>query len=307
MVLEGENESADGKARKKFVQTFCETQQIARRFAIQFNDKMKSNRRIHQNTPRVSFLDCSIYELEDTKVGRLSVLVENRLDENRWFKWNSNNGTVNGMRTMRRCNKASLTQQNKASRINSIAANIVAFNQLDIIAEESDEEEGMIVDDQAKIRDDEKILNGDVESILFTPSQVAQAFSHFTYCASNRKRLVCDLQGVFDEGMNEVQFSDPVIHYYDTKLDHRSNVHGRTDRGRKGMDDFFSSHCCRDQGYLCQLVSRGFVPLPSSTSQASTGALSKPHQLIFAISNGQQVQGRKRNIDSMFSYDELPF
>jgi Alpha-kinase family/von Willebrand factor type A domain len=305
MVLEGENESSDGKARKTFVQTFCETQQIARRFAMQFNDKLTSNPRIHPYTPLVSFLDCSIYELEDTNLGRLSVLVENRLDENKWFKWNSNNGTVNGVRPLPISKKASLTQQNKAARINSIAANVVAFNRLDIIMEESNEEEGMVVDDVAEVRDAEKMTKGDVESILFSPSQVAQAFSHFTYCVSNRKRLVCDLQGVFDEYMNELQFSDPVIHYYDTKLDQRSNVHGRTDRGRKGMDDFFSSHCCKDQGYLCQLVSRGFVPILCSASQVRTDALSQPHQNPFTISKNQLVLGRKRNIDSLFCQKAL--
>mmetsp|Transcript_5461 Transcript_5461/g.8989 ORF Transcript_5461/g.8989 Transcript_5461/m.8989 type:complete len:98 (-) Transcript_5461:254-547(-) len=35
--------------------------------------------------------------------------------------------------------------------------------------------------------------------VCFTPSQVAQAFSHYTYLTSGKKRLVCDLQGVYDK------------------------------------------------------------------------------------------------------------
>jgi hypothetical protein len=66
--------------------------------------------------------------------------------------------------------------------------------------------------------------------ILFTASQVAQAFSHFTYWASGRKRLVCDLQGVFDAQANLLKFSDPVIQYHDPS-DHRRGVHGSADRG----------------------------------------------------------------------------
>ena len=46
--------------------------------------------------------------------------------------------------------------------------------------------------------------------ILFTPNDVAQAFSHYTYWASGRKRLVCDLQGVYDEQCHELKLTDPV-------------------------------------------------------------------------------------------------
>ena len=33
----------------------------------------------------------------------------------------------------------------------------------------------------------------------FTQFEVAQAFSHFSYFATGRKRLICDLQGVYNE------------------------------------------------------------------------------------------------------------
>ena len=92
-----DEDMADESARKRFVRTFCSTQQLARRLAKEFNDKLATIRRVDIKTPRVNILDCSIYELDDKIVGKLSVLVEEKLDHNIWQKWNSNNGYVDGM------------------------------------------------------------------------------------------------------------------------------------------------------------------------------------------------------------------
>ena len=73
------------------------------------------------------------------------------------------------------------------------------------------------------------------EPIILAPSEVAQAFSHFSYEATGRKRLICDLQGVFEEERNELHFSGPAIHDYNHRHERRRMVHGRTDRGQKGM------------------------------------------------------------------------
>jgi len=93
----------------------------------------------------------------------------------------------------------------------------------------------------------------DNDLILVTPDDVAQAFSHFSYNYSGKKMLICDLQGVFDENM--FFFTDPVIHYYDNQKSKQKSVYGRTDRGKKGIDDFMSSHKCSN---LCKLVELGF-------------------------------------------------
>ena len=83
------------KERRRFVQTFCETQQLARRIADEFNKKLDRLHRVDNATPRVQFLDCSIYHLNDSELGEASVLVEPRLDHEKWHKWNSNNGVSN--------------------------------------------------------------------------------------------------------------------------------------------------------------------------------------------------------------------
>jgi hypothetical protein len=71
----------------------------------------------------------------------------------------------------------------------------------------------------------------------FSPSEVAQAFSHFSYWATGRKRLICDLQGEYDKDANVLKLSDPVIHYFDHRREHRRHVHGRTDLGRRGEEE----------------------------------------------------------------------
>uniref|UniRef100_A0A7S3PWP2 Alpha-type protein kinase domain-containing protein n=1 Tax=Chaetoceros debilis TaxID=122233 RepID=A0A7S3PWP2_9STRA len=117
--------------------------------------------------------------------------------------------------------------------------------------EEGDEEEESDNDSE-----DETIeVERRAPTIIFSPSEVAQAFSHFSYWATGRKRLVCDIQGVFCEEVNKLRLSDPVIHYYNSKKDGRKMVHGRTDRGRKGFAMFFETHDC---SRLCRLVTKGF-------------------------------------------------
>lgn len=130
--------------------------------------------------------------------------------------------------------------------LNEVVQNLANLD-LNIIEEGSEDEE-----------DDDDDVDNSKSKILFTPTQVAQAFSHFTYLHSDRKRLVCDLQGVYDEEKKLLQFSDPVIHYYNPQRANRRCVHGRTDRGRDGIKDFLDSHSCAEQGHLCQMVTRGF-------------------------------------------------
>jgi hypothetical protein len=250
----------DTRARDKYVHTFCSTQQLARRLAKEFNDKLNKLRRVDPKTPRISFLDCSIYELDDINLGKQKVLVEEKLDHNKWCKWNSNNGFVEGMK-----NAPVFSEDGLHNAIKQLA-NIA---ELDMIAEGSD------YDDSSDEND------GDVyrflrksSSIIFTPFEVAQAFSHYTYLATGKKRLVCDLQGVYEEKGNELKLSDPVIHYYNENRSDRRFVHGKTDRGRKGIAMFFDTHK-EHCGHLCKLVNGGFWKhgrFPTSRIQRSSAS-----------------------------------
>lgn len=248
------------KHRKRFVQTFCRTQQLARRIADEFNAKLDSLNRIDKATPRVAFLDCSVYELNDNYLGKQSVLVEEKIDHMKWHKWNTNNGYVEGMEEVPEFThdklKAAFDHLAKLELHDDVPK--FGIGDLDAIYEDDEEEETENEDSEGN---NSKISSFDVRitctPIKFTASEVAQAFSHFSYLATGRKRLICDLQGIFDEASNTLKFTDPVIHYYNYRRQDRENVHGRTDRGRKGMAMFFETHedCC---GHLCRLVTLGF-------------------------------------------------
>ena len=231
----------DETARWKFVKTFCKTQQLARRLASEFNATLSTTRRAHRSTPKIAFLDCSVYRLDDHNLGKLSVLVEEKLDHEKWHKWNANNGYVEGM-----TKSPDLTEEHITKAMNDI--------DLGIIEEGSEEEEDS--DDDSDVEYATAAGNRQMRQVCFTPSEVAQAFSHYTYLATGKKRLVCDLQGVYDETENVLRFSDPVIHYTRSKTGRRS-VHGRTDKGEKGIGMFFATHK-EHCGYLCRLVNRRF-------------------------------------------------
>ena len=77
------------------------------------------------------------------------------------------------------------------------------------------------------------------------PREMSQAFSHFSFEASNGKQLVCDLQGTWN-AEDGFMLTDPVVHY----ISHSGRKHknGATDKGRVGVLNFFKTHKC---GPLC--------------------------------------------------------
>jgi len=227
-----------GEFRREFVKKFCETQQLARRIAEEFNQKLESMN-VDMGTPRVDVLDCSIYYLNDRNLGELATLVEPRIDQNKWHKWNANNGYVEGMQAAPNLSEAALQETEDLLKTMDLGA----------IEEGSEDEE-----EDSESESQPNISNNKVSSI-FSQSEVAQAFSHFSYWATGRKRLICDLQGVFDEKTNILRLSDPVIHYYNQHNETRQNVHGMTDRGRKGIRMFWATHEC---SRLCFMCTNGF-------------------------------------------------
>eukprot|EP01012_Entosiphon_sulcatum_P008733 TRINITY_DN1478_c0_g1_i1.p1 TRINITY_DN1478_c0_g1~~TRINITY_DN1478_c0_g1_i1.p1 ORF type:complete len:410 (-),score=59.85 TRINITY_DN1478_c0_g1_i1:224-1408(-) len=79
-----------------------------------------------------------------------------------------------------------------------------------------------------------------------------QAFSHWTYCHSKGKLLVCDIQGVGD------LFTDPQIHSNDGPGIFRF---GRGDMGIDGIMRFFATHRCNS---ICE-----FLQLPTGMNKKS--------------------------------------
>ncbi len=65
------------------------------------------------------------------------------------------------------------------------------------------------------------------------------------------------------------ELTDPVIHYKSTKG--RRGVYGRTDRGEKGISDFFRTHQCNE---LCRML-KGHVSKRNPLPMQAKGTKSK--------------------------------
>ncbi|KAJ1482862.1 hypothetical protein T484DRAFT_1802619 [Baffinella frigidus] len=63
--------------------------------------------------------------------------------------------------------------------------------------------------------EEEEEEDDDGRGMVIRDIDIPQAFSHFTYIYTKRKKLVCDLQGVLNEACTPPLFelTDPVIHY----------------------------------------------------------------------------------------------
>ncbi|CAE7224830.1 ak1, partial [Symbiodinium pilosum] len=85
-------------------------------------------------------------------------------------------------------------------------------------------------------------------------SDVAQAFSHYTFQKSGGDVLVSDIQGV------QTTLTDPQIHSEDV------NRFGRGNLRTKGMDMFFASHVCSDICHTLGLEAHPFQPGQSSAA-----------------------------------------
>ncbi len=223
----------------EFHTDFMETQELASYLADEFNKQLCALPDFDpQITPQIKFLSCSILLVSDPNWPRecRGVLVEKMLDTERfrWTKWNDNNGMVDGMHSHAPLNvDFELKQLAKEQKADLLGA----------ILEEGDSDDDASVSD---VESDEDEVNDISTRIVkeINPSDYLQAFTHFTYRHTHKRVLVCDLQSVFNTDLTPPTFelTDPAIHYASTNG--RRMVFGRTDKGKSGMKNFFSTHKC---------------------------------------------------------------
>jgi hypothetical protein len=189
----------------EFHKRFCRNQCEAEAMAEVFNRRLG-----FQPEWQLHFLQCVMYDVMDERYedGVAYILAEKEL-EGAYTKWNNNGGTVRDVLPL----KAKQRQQSLDDEIARILGDSGG-------------------DDDGKEDDDVALLN-----------QVPQCFSHFTYIHSDRKKLVCDLQGVWNK-FDGFTLTDPVFHSV-----HHSKKNGQTDKGIGGMQKFFETHKC---GSLCR-------------------------------------------------------
>lgn len=203
-----------------FHKTFCIVQQLSQKMAGHFNRQLLALPGIDKmSTPRINFLDCYVMILRDGTDPAKFLLVEKMLDHTQYKKWNNNDGYVDGMST--------------------------------------DEYQTMKTGGRTPFKPDRqgKSANADCS---FCVEDIPQAYSHFTYLASNREFLICDLQGVLNTAVRPSVFelTDPAAHY--SKMTNRKD-YGRTDRGEQGIEDFFKTHTCSN---LCRMLLKRWIDDP---------------------------------------------
>lgn len=82
---------------EKFHETFCNTQERAQRLAQALNARLETVPGYDPTTPKILFLECSVYIVNDSNLGEIGMLVEKQLDPNKYMKWNDNCGAINGV------------------------------------------------------------------------------------------------------------------------------------------------------------------------------------------------------------------
>jgi Mg-chelatase subunit ChlD len=259
----------------EFHKYFLQTQSLAAHLANEFNKRLRALPSFNESTtPRLEFLQCSVLELKDSAYpgGKRHILLEKMLDTERypWRKWNDNAGTVNGRVAHVPIDvdyeMARLKSGLEMARVDGVAHLLaIAEGNSDEADEDDEEEDDEDSDEDDEEEDDDEKDNedyeeeeeeGDTDSEEYStssrssndtnPSDYLQAFTHFTYLFTNKKVMVCDLQGVYNCDMVPPTFelTDPAIHYRSSVG--RVMVFGRTDKGVGGMRLFFHTHKCSE-------------------------------------------------------------
>lgn len=243
-----------------FHKIFCKTQFIASELAHEFNRHVAALPGYDpETTPTISFLDCEVLIIDRGDRGLKGMLVEKMIDDSKYTKWNSNGGMVKGQAGGAGAEHRPIDIELELARLSigqgasgGAAAAVQEEAKLGVIAEgDSDLESDSEGEEDEEEEDDNAFGDEQVKGLAGVPAEAfPQAFSHFTYRYTQRKKLVCDLQGVFTEtSPPSFELTDPAIHYKSTR--NRRGVFGRTDRDKKGMKMFFDTHKCTD---LCRLL-----------------------------------------------------
>jgi hypothetical protein len=227
----------DLKYLRRWHKTFVKTQLIAEKLAKKFNQRLDDHG-ISSFIPRIQFLPCSVYEVEQGDQ-QYAYLSEHRLNPDNYWKWNNNTGGIDGIA---RVNFADF------ERVHRGEDEVIHKKGMEVIAEGDEDEDDSDEEDIEEKEEGKSELQGAVQhgsqSLLesrILETDVPQAFSHFTYRFTKRSKLVCDLQG---ELTFCVETKAPVFKLTDPCIHSSTKTYGHTDRGKKGMAEFFKTHQC---------------------------------------------------------------
>lgn len=200
----------------EFHKMFCTTQYEASLLAAAFNDCIKALPGYNSDTtPVIKFLDCTVYVVWH-KGEKKGFLTEKMLGASKYIKWNSNGGYVNGQNVHQPIDTdIELKYMMEEEKLKEALFAICEGD-----ADTDDENEEELKDDASKGAPDKHGIGH------LAAEDFVHAFSHFTHMFTKKKKLVCDLQGVFNSSTNPPTFelTDPAIHYASSR--NRRAVYG---------------------------------------------------------------------------------
>ena len=235
------HKQSDIEHLRRWHRTFVKTQMKAANLAVKFNQRL-DNLGVSKAVPRLRFLDCSVYECTPlpsatgtTALAEFACLAEKQLHPECYVKWNNNAGAVDGI------------GRNNDHQYEDLKVKAVQTKRVADLGgiEEGDEEED---DDDEEHDVDNPPAGTTTSAAVITPvipkaevmelekrvleGDIPQAFTHFSYKRTNRKEMVCDIQGELNVVQTPPIFelTDPCIHCTVRRK------YGRTDKGEYGVN-----------------------------------------------------------------------
>ena len=132
--------------------------------------------------------------------------------------------------------------------------------------------------------------NGHVMQGFGPDGEAAQAFTHYSFCASNGECMICDIQGNLSTKAEDQRWSDPQPISIDRKF-------GICDLGKSSMDQFFKTHECNK---YCKAL--GINKCSASTCMAYICAEADPEDRIEATKYLEDFSNG-RVVDALRSFD----
>jgi hypothetical protein len=232
---------------EEFHRVFIASSIQAGKMAAKFNDKL-DRLGVDRLIPRIEFLPCAVYTGLDQRGNRRIYLAEKQLDVTIYKKWNTNDGRLDGI---------------AIDNPEDLVIRAVGHEKLDAIDEEEEEEEEEFSDDEFVPSVPTTAAAASATGSRILDEDIPQAFSHFTYKVSKRKMLICDIQGVLNSSGKYPVFelTDPCCHTHPYKRNY-----GKTNRGKKGMVEFFKTHQCNAACKVLGIADKVILPSLSSLS-----------------------------------------
>jgi hypothetical protein len=210
----------------------------AEEVAVAFNKKLMNIRSVDaifdMNSFRITFSKCQIYRIKDKKFDDgMGILLSEPELEGKFTKWNNNGGGCNLSTSPFTCIETRLQD-------------------LNIIEEGSEEEEDDDNDDDHHQHTTRRRARLDTPEHL---AHVPQCFSHFSYCYSKGRYLICDLQGIWNR-QDGFTLTDPALHSNSNILVDKKHKYSATDHKFTGIKNFFKTHTCNK---LCTLLNSSML------------------------------------------------